>query len=224
MVQTGGTRTIRRRPDRSARRRVGLWSIGGRAGCRIACRRQFGWRRCKRSRWRLYCIFGRRLWATEIVGRGLCGFQRCGIRSGRVWRVHHSAIKWCFGYQTSQPHRHSSRQLCCWPRRAERHSPSVYGRAFLRVLKLLPFFVILAIYMKWIYGSPWTKGPHTGAAGFLWRSIPLLLFLCSGVNLAIALMFVRNTLLFIVFFCFSTVFLICAPVFTFLQYKRWKSK
>jgi hypothetical protein len=31
-------------------------------------------------------------------------------------------------------------------------------------------------------------------------------------------------LLFIVFFCFSTVFLICAPVFTFLQYKRWKSK
>ncbi len=90
------------------------------------------------------------------------------------------------------------------------------------LLEFLVFVAIMGLYLKWIYGSPWTRGPNVGTKGFVRRSIPLFLFLCSAATLTIAIIFIHNNTYFIVLFSLSAFFLILAPVVTYFQYRSKK--
>ena len=86
-------------------------------------------------------------------------------------------------------------------------------------IKILAFFAILAIYLKWNYGSPFVGGPHGKEASFIQKSIPLALFIGSAISLTIALMF-KSKFWFFLFFSISAILLVLAPVVTFIQRRR----
>jgi len=89
------------------------------------------------------------------------------------------------------------------------------------MFSLLAFIAVVAIYVKWNYGSPFLRGSLAGDS-FFRRSIPLLLFVASGILGTVALN-VSSDLIFYILFSTSACCLISAPVVTY-YYRRKLSK
>lgn len=80
-------------------------------------------------------------------------------------------------------------------------------------LKLLAFAAMMGLYLKWIYGSPFSPKPKQFEKSLFRRSVPLILFLVSGISLTFSLL-MQERYLFFIFFGLSAACLIAAPLIT----------
>jgi hypothetical protein len=87
-------------------------------------------------------------------------------------------------------------------------------------IEILGFFAILALYLKWNYGSPYVTPPILRKKNFFRRSIPLILFIISGISLTLSLIFGQREWAFYLFFIISAICLILAPIVTYLDRKE----
>lgn len=84
---------------------------------------------------------------------------------------------------------------------------------------VLAFLAVIALYLKWNYASPYVGGAELEGYRFLKRSIPLILFLASGLIGAISLR-VSSDMLFYMLFGISACCLVAAPIVTYLHRRR----
>ena len=91
-------------------------------------------------------------------------------------------------------------------------------------VELLAFFAVLALYIKWNYGSPYVVSPVSQKKTFLRKSVPLLLFIASGMSLTLSLIFNKEVWSFYLFFIISAVCLILAPIVTYLDHRETAKK